>query len=435
VTTGITCALAVAVVPGAVSSFETDAVTMSTHADSVAAWSWSEGSETWWTRPDDAGRASRGSSSAVTAARASVVHAAQSVAAVPTATSASASATGTMGGRGSDVAARATGLLGAGSGAVGGVLASASELASRPTSGAAWVALLAAANERSGSVDLADQDSTHAAQTLAAALVYARTGDSGQHAHVVSVLQQLPGSSLSGARVLSVSRQLAGYVLAADLIGYRETGFRSWIGGMRTEDVGNHGRWTTIAYTSEDSANNWGTWAMSTRIAISAYLGDAADLQRAAAVFRGFTGERSGYAGFRQSNDFDANWACGEAWVPINPAGCGDRSGAIVEDISRSAGSYPSVDDTGLTYSWEVLGGATLSARLLERAGYTDVWQWGDRALLRAATFLRDRGGFAPRHDVNQYIPHEINAAYGTNLGPVGSAGYGRQFGFTDWLA
>jgi hypothetical protein len=422
------CALTLTIVPGAVSSSAGPIASPDTEA--VAA-SWLGGKDRWWTRPDDDARISRSSTSAATAAARAAQLSARSAAAATTAAPSASAAAGTTT---ESVTGRAGGLLETGSGAVGGVLASASELVSRPTSGPAWNALLATANQRSGSVDLADQDSTHAALTLASALVYARTGDSAQRSHVLSVLQQLPGSSLSGARVLSVSRQLAGYVLAADLIGYHEAGFRSWVGGMRTQDIGNHGRWTTITYTSEDSANNWGAWAMSTRIAISAYLGDTADLQRTAAVFRGFTGERSAYAGFRPTNDFDPGWACSEAWVPINPAGCGDKSGAIVEDISRSAGSYPAVDDTGLTYSWEVLGGATLSARLLERAGYGDVWQWGDRALLRAALFLRDNGGFAPRYSVNQYIPHEINAAYGTNIGPVGGAGYGRQFGFTDWL-
>jgi hypothetical protein len=328
-----------------------------------------------------------------------------------------------------DRAALSTGAV---AGDAGSMLVDGAQLASRPTSGAAWDAVVRAAGDRSGGVDLANQDNTHAARTLAAALVYARTGDTASRDQVVAVLDQLPSASLSGARVLSISRQLAGYVAAADLVGHRDRAFTTWVAGMRTKDVGNHGRWTTITGTSEDSANNWGTWAMATRVAISAYLGDTADLQRAATVFRGFTGDRNAYAGFRPTNDFDQAWACGSAWVPINPAGCGDHSGAIVEDISRSGGTTP--DSTGLTYSWEALGGATLTARILARTGYPDVWQWSDQALLRAAQFLQTHGGYAPRYRANQYIPNEINAAYGTTLGPVNTPGYGRQFGFTDWL-
>jgi hypothetical protein len=302
-------------------------------------------------------------------------------------------------------------------------------------SGTAWTNLLSAANKHSSTVDLANQDSTHAAETFAAALVYARTGDAAQRNHVISVLQKVPGSSLSSARVLSVGRQLGGYVMAADLVGYRDPAFVSYVAGMRTKNIGNHGRWTTISGTSENSANNWGTWAMATRIAISSYVGDKTDLARAATVFRGYTGDAKAYAGFQESSEFDPTWACGgDAWVPINPASCGDRAGAIVEDISRSGGSYPTIDGTGIMYSWEVMGGLTMSARLLERAGYPDVWQWGDRALLRAATFLLDHGGYAPPYRVNQHIPHVINNEYGVKLGPVAAAGHGRQYGFSDWL-
>jgi hypothetical protein len=312
----------------------------------------------------------------------------------------------------------------------------AEDLQSLPTSGAAWEALLSAAEEQSDDIDLSDEDSQHAAETLASALVYARTGDTAQRDHVLSVLRELPETSLSGARVLSVGRQLGGYAMAAGIVGYDDADFRDWIGEMRTRELGGHGRWTSITYTSEDSANNWGAWALATRIAISAYLGDRDDLGAAAAVFRGFTGDRDAYAGFNRTDDFDPEWACGgDDWVPINPSSCGARSGAIVEDVSRSSGDAPSVDDTGIMYSWEVLGGATLSARLLEGVGYTDVWGWGDRALLRAAQFLERHDGYPPEHSVNQYIPFEINAAYDVRLGPVDAAGYGRQFGFTDWLS
>ena len=389
---------------------------------------------------------SAASSSSTSATTSSSTSASTSSSTSPSATaSSSAAGTGTTTSSSPTASSSATSAAAAGSsttaaaalpaGTTQGVLADLGQLTSTSTSTAAWKNVLSAAADRSGGVDLANQDNTHAARTLAAALVFARTGDAASHDQVVSALRQLPKAPLGSARVLSVARQLGGYAIAADLIGYRDASFQSWIGGMRTANIGNHGRWTAISQTSEDSPNNWGAWAMASRIAVSSYLGDKADLARAATVFRGFVGERAAYAGFRHTSDFDPSWGCGgTAWVPINPANCGGQSGAIVEDISRSAGAYPSVDTTGLTYSWEVLGGATLSSRLLARAGYTDVWQWGDRALLRAATFLQQHGGYTPAYRANQYIPYEINRAYGVDLGPIGPAGYGRQFGFTDWL-
>ena len=231
---------------------------------------------------------------------------------------------------------------------------------------------------------------------------------------------------------------MAGYAMAAALVDYREPGFVSFMSDMRTRYIGNHGRWVNLTQTSEDTANNWGAWAMSSRIALDAYVGDRTDLARAAKVFRGFLGDRSAYAGFTHTGEFDSTWVCGSAasWVPINPAGCGYKSGAVVEDISRSGGSYPTVDDTGRTYWWETIGGAMLSAQVLATHGYPDVFSWSDKALLRAAQFEQSHGGYqAALHDQPVH-PLERQPAYGVNLGPISStAGFGRQFGFTDWLS
>ncbi|HZI98695.1 MAG TPA: hypothetical protein VFD41_14335 [Actinomycetales bacterium] len=307
-------------------------------------------------------------------------------------------------------------------------------LMSLPTSGDAWEAMLATARGNPGTANLRDQDNKHAGRVVAAALVYARTGQTAFRDKVVAELTELENSSLDGARVLSTGRQLGGYAVAADLVGYRDSSFMEFLGALRTYELGGHGRWTAITQTSEETSSNWGAWALASRIAVSAYVGDTDDVARAATVFRAFTGDRSAYADFRPTQDFDPSWACSTRWVPINPASCGDRSGALVEDISRSGGSYPNVDETGIMYSWEVLGGATLSARVLARNGYPDVYQWGDKALLRAAQFLHRNGGYPPQYSTNQYTPWEINNAYGTSLGPVNDAGYGRQFGYTDWL-
>jgi len=320
---------------------------------------------------------------------------------------------------------------------VSSVTANPGRFRSLPTRGAAWTSLLRTANGSLGHVDLADQNNTNAARTLAAALVYARTGLTGYRAKAVSQLAAVPNARLGGARVLSVGRQVAGYAIAADVVGYRAPAFVSFMSKIRTRYIGNHGRWVRLTQTSEDSGNNWGAWAMASRVAADAYVNDRADLARAARVFRGFLGDRSAYAGFHRTSDFDPSWACGSArsWTPINRDGCGGRSGAVVEDISRSSGHYPHVDGTGRTYVWETLGGATLTATVLAGNGYGSVWSWSNRALLRAARFEASHGGYRPAYSVNQYVPWTINKAYGVHLGPVSpSAGYGREFGFTDWL-
>ena len=311
-------------------------------------------------------------------------------------------------------------------------------LRSLPTSGTGWSTLKRTADGSLGSVNLADQNNTNAGRVMAAALVYARTGSSTYRTKVVKQLAAVPHARLGKARVLSVGRQVAGYAIAADLVDYQSAPFRHWMSGIRTRYIGNHGRWVRLNQTSSDTANNWGAWAMASRVAADAYLGKHKDMARAARVFRGFLGNRAAYHGFHRTGDFDRSWVCGSArrWVPINPAGCGSKSGAVVEDISRSTGHFPRVNDEGRTYVWETLGGATLTATILKGHGYSKVWKWSNSALLRAARFQQSHGGYRPLYSVNQYIPWTINKAYGVHLGPVASsAGYGRQYGFTDWIS
>jgi hypothetical protein len=58
-----------------------------------------------------------------------------------------------------------------------GIWISAAELAKLPMSGSAWERLKSAADGDLGTPNIADQNSQHDTNTLAAALVYARTGD------------------------------------------------------------------------------------------------------------------------------------------------------------------------------------------------------------------------------------------------------------------
>lgn len=313
----------------------------------------------------------------------------------------------------------------------------ADDLMALPTSGPEWDAMLAVADGDLGEIDLADQTNTNAGRLLAAALVYARTGQPDYRDRVVRYLRQLPTADLGDAWVNSVARQVGGYAIAADLVDYRDPAFVEWMDWLRTHDLGGNEVWYAITHTSEVSAHNWGAWALASRVAISAFLGDEADLAAAANIFRGFTGEREYYDDFEFTDYADPTWACGppEEWVPINPADCGSRSGAVLDDISRSPGEYPRTNETGIMYSWGNLGGSVVTARVLYHAGYRDVYEWGDRALLRAGEFLRRNGGYPPPFSINQYTPWEINAAYGADLGPLNPAGHGRAFGYTDWLA
>jgi len=143
-----------------------------------------------------------------------------------------------------------------------------------------------------GTADLKNQDNKYGLPVLAGALVYARIGDSTLRSKVrdgiITAKRTMDESSewQTTNGVLSLGRQLGAFVISADLIDLKsfdptaDNEFRSWLNIIRTTNVGTHGRWKNLTYTCENSANNWGTFACSSRIATSIYLGDITDVQR-----------------------------------------------------------------------------------------------------------------------------------------------------------
>lgn len=298
-----------------------------------------------------------------------------------------------------------------------------------PTRGPAWRALEAAARQPVDAPDLADQDDLTDVRVLARALVWARTEREGLRAEVVAACMAAMGTE-EDARALALARNLVGYVLAADLVGLppdEDARFRAWLEGLRRRKF--DGR--TLVATHEQRPNNWGTHAGAARIAVAAYLGDREDLTRAAAVFRGWLGEREAYAGFRYG---DLAWQADRRQpVGVNPAGAardGHSLDGVLPDDQRRGGPFrwPPPKEG---YVWEALQGALVQAALLERAGH-DPWEWGDRALLRAVRWLHDEAHFPAEGD-DTWQPHLVNAAYGTDFPAPVPSRPGKNVGFTDW--
>jgi hypothetical protein len=325
------------------------------------------------------------------------------------------------------------------------LLMSRASLQALPTSGPAWDALRAVADSDPGRADLRDQDDRHGVSTLAIALVHARTGEPGYRERARAEIMEVIGTERRGTgnSILSLGRQLAAYVLAADFIdldGADDARFREWLDGIRTEELGGHGRWRALVATHEDSANNWGAFAGASRIAASRYLGDTADVERAGRVLAGFLGDRAAWSAFQPVDD-SGSWACEpERYTPINPPCVRDGidlDGAIVRDIDRGGGLRWPPGDTGIDYTLESLQGLILQAELLYQGGYGDAWSWSDSAIRRAARVVTASGqaggeGWNPS-EPSLHVPWLLNARYDLGL-PTEPAGIGRAFGFTDWL-
>jgi hypothetical protein len=312
-----------------------------------------------------------------------------------------------------------------------GIWISAQELASLPTSGAAWTSLLNAANADPGIPDIKNQDSDNDVYVLAKALVYARTGDTNYRSEVISNLQQAIGTEVGG-RTLALGRNLVSYVIAADLVNLPtanpsfDSTFRTWLREILTKTLDKK----TLISTHEDRPNNWGTHAGASRAAVARYLGDQTQLDRTAIVFQGWLGNRSVYAGFTYGDDL--SWQCDSTQpVGINPLGCTkdgiNIDGALPEEMRRGGVFKDPPTFTG--YPWEAMQGAMVQGLILQRAGYP-VLEWSDRALLRAAQYLY-RIGWAPTGD-DLYLPWLINYAYGTSYA-TDTAFRGKNMGWTDW--
>lgn len=312
-------------------------------------------------------------------------------------------------------------------------------IAALPTSGSAWDNVLNQANGSCGSVDLSDQTQSNNVCILAKALVFARTGITTYRSDVVSAIREIVNAPAYNGTALSLGRELAAYVLAADVIdlsGYNATldqTFRLELRSLLTTATSGAAR--NLVDCHERRPNNWGTMCGATRVAVAIYLDDVSELDRAAQVFKGYLGDRSAHAGFKFGGpEDDLSWQCDPTRpVAINPAGCtryGRDLGGILPDDQRRGGSY-TWPPPRENYVWEALQGAVVQATLLERAGYP-AFEWEDRALLRAVQWLHTELGYEAEGD-DGWQPHLFNHYYATSFAAPVPARYGKNMGWTDW--
>jgi len=310
------------------------------------------------------------------------------------------------------------------------------ELATLPTSGTAWTQLKAVADRAAGTPTLSNQSSDTNVNVLAKALVYARTGIPTYRDDVAAALRVIAtGNTEKSGEMLALARELAAYVIAADLIDLKsydpdlDTQFRTKLRYLLTAPLGT-GTSQTLQITHEKRPNNWGTHAGASRIAVALYLGDQAELDRAATVFHGWLGDYNSYHNFQYA---ELDWQADPTHpVGINPLGATKDGysidGALPEEMRRGGTfQWPPVYTD---YAWEGLQGAVVQAELLSRAGYP-AWDWENKALLRAAQFLYTIGW--PAQGDDGWQPWLINHAYGTTFAAPAQAQPGKNMGWTNW--
>ncbi len=310
-----------------------------------------------------------------------------------------------------------------------GIWISTGEIMALPDSGLAWEALLAQA-QKPIAPNVSDQNDPSNVRVLARALVAQRTGSDLIREEVLKALRDVQGTE-SGADALAVSRELMAYVIAAEVVGLRgseQAEFKRWLKSLTERKF--KGR--TLRSTHEDRPNNWGTHAGASRLAIAIYLNDREEIERAAWVFRGYTGEEQGWRGFK----FRQRW-----WQPdnrhrdyvINPPGALINShpvGGVLPDDQRRGGRFdwPPPQEN---YVYEALQGLVAQAVMLERLGMP-AWEWGDRAILRAFEWLHTFAKFPAEGD-DTWLPHIVNQVYSKHFPAPIPAQPGKGIGFADW--
>lgn len=307
-----------------------------------------------------------------------------------------------------------------------GIWISREELRAIPTDGEAWASVKKAADANAGHPNLADQNQTSDVRVLARALVYARTGETRYRDEVEKACMAAIGFKHDG-RTLALARNLCAYVVAADLVGFRDPRFTEWLRRCRTEVLQDR----TLVSTHEMRPNNWGTHAGASRLAIALYLGEEEEVKRVAQVFKGYLGDRAAYAGFRYGDDL--SWqADPNRPVAVNPKGAMKNGhsidGALPEEMRRGGPFRWPPSPTG--YPWGALQGAIVQAEMLHRHGYP-AYEWQDKAILRAVNFLY-RAHWEPAGD-DQWLVWIINKRYGTTYPTNVQSRPGKNMGWTSW--
>jgi hypothetical protein len=325
-----------------------------------------------------------------------------------------------------------------------GIWISPQELMERPTEGAAWEALLKAADRLPGMQAQGGHGSTHDVHVMAAALVATRLEDEGRKRVVADEIGEAIQNQVElDGNSLSLTRTLPGYIIAADLIDLAnfdpglDAQFRQWLRHVVYE-LKLDGK-TQIE--KHKKANNHGTQAAVVRLAADLYLGEMEDFALAAEMLKAWLGEPSSYDG-------GFNWGnlCWQA-DPNNQVGI-NRKGSkmfiagswrdvdgVQPDEQRRSGcpgdKWPPPEDV---HVWGGLQGVVGQAIILSRHGYPQVWEWADQAILRAISWQFDPlRGDAPASGDDLWILPVVDCVYGSSFWSGETVGYGKQVGWTDW--
>jgi hypothetical protein len=267
-------------------------------------------------------------------------------------------------------------------------------------------------------LNLNDQENQHDAVTLARALLWLKTGGALLLDEVTATLAQLVTVDVTDMKNLALSRNLTGYLVAADLIGYHDEGLKAWARAAVDKRTWNA---FTQEYSLRASAleipTNGGAHSRAAVTAAALTSGDTALLEEMAARMFDFLGGSG--AGWRWSGE--GAWmpdpADESSWRCVLPAGASIRvdgfvlslDGVIPGDQTRAG--PPKVPPQVENYVREGQQGTLAACWMLHRAGFP-AFEWQDQALLRSFRwFVEEAGGRYEGDDAG--LPYLVRKVYG----------------------
>jgi len=290
------------------------------------------------------------------------------------------------------------------------------DLAALPRSGTAFNRVQAL-SKRSGALNYGDINGPNNDILVAKAIM-------GDKAGVLAMVRAAESTAKASANSLALGRNLAATAIALNLVNAHEED--AWLLVARTMTYANFGSLEQAAR----KANNHGSAADQSLVAIDLHLGDIAHLEsKVIPVVRQRFGDTSQGRSFSFG---DLSWQAN----PVNPVVIGlpgaSKQGVSLDGVlaeeQRRQGSFPNFNCGN--YNWGASGQLLLTAKLLQVAGY-GAKDWTASAIKRMFVRLH-QGGCVPAGD-DRWQGAMANALYGQALVPE-AVGDGKTMCCTDYL-
>lgn len=292
--------------------------------------------------------------------------------------------------------------------------------------------------ERETQVRIGDQNNQGDAAAVAAAYACIYAGERRFCDRVRALIREAANTDVWGMKTLSLNRNLAGYAVAASLLGEYDPAFAAWL--QEAIHTRTWTAWTddwTVYRSAMQEPSNGGCHARASVTAIALYTGDAALLDEVANRFHDWLGRSADGWLWDEKESWWQSASNPDEFNGVNPAGATllidgvprNVDGVLPEDMKRSGRpEYPFPIEE---YVRECQQGMVATAWMLHQAGYP-AFEWEDQAVLRSFRWFVEEAGGEYRGD-DAGLPYLIRAVYGVDYVTEPARPGKNGLGFYDW--